>query len=154
MFREFDPDDPVRPARIEQVADRIVEMVDPRDAALLNADPATLGLVELRTFIRSKEAKGLSSAPQRALLYSRLADWVSIAPLVAIGLALGLGVERSQSLGRSAAWATMALAGYYSLRNIGSVLSAEGVLAPAVAPILLVTARTGFAAIALARAPR
>jgi len=154
VFRDFDPSDPVRPARIERVASRTLEIVDPRDSALINADPSALPLVALHRFIQTKEAKGVPTAPQRALLYGRVADWLAILPLVAIAAALGLGVERSRSLAQGAAWATSALAGYYALRNVGFVLTAEGVVGPAIAPVLLLAALSACAAIALARAPR
>jgi len=154
VFREFAPDDPTRPARVDRATSRVLEIVDPRDAALINADPASLPLGALRSFIRSKEAKGTSAAPQWALLYGRVADWTAIPLLVGVGVALGLAVERSRSLGRSAAWATLTLAGYYGLRNVGSVLTAEGMLGPGVAPAVLSALLAGGAALLLARAPR
>ena len=72
----------------------------------------------------------------------------------AIGVALGLAVERSRSLAQGAAWATAALAGYYALRNVGSVLTAEGLLSPAASPVLLLVTLASFAALTLRKAPR
>ena len=67
---------------------------------------------------------------------------------------MSLAVERTRSLGQGAAWATLTLASYYGLRNIGAVLTAEGVLGPAIAPSVLVALLACGAALLLRRAPR
>ena len=74
--------------------------------------------------------------------------------LVAGAVPIGLGVERTRNLGLSSGYATAAIAGFYAVRNIGAVLSLQGVLPPGVAALGLLGALGGLAALALARAPR
>ena len=154
VFRDFDPDDRSAPPRIEHAERRILEIADPRDLALLQADPAALSLARLREFIQAKEARGAAAGTQWTLLYGRLGDWASITLLVAVAVPIGLGVERTRNLGLSSGYATAAIAGFYAVRNIGAVLSLQGVLPPGVAALGLLGALGGLAALALARAPR
>jgi len=154
VFREFDPDAPAQPARIEHAEQRILEVADPRDRALMGADPSALGIGRLLEFIEAKEARGGSAHAQRTLLYGRIADWLSISLLVAVAIPLGLGVERSRSLARSSAHATAVLVGFYALRNIGSVVSLQGMLPPGAAAAGLLATLAGFTVVAYARTPR
>ena len=132
----------------------MLEIADPRDRALMRADPAALSLARLREFIAAKEARGASADRQWTLLYGRLGDWASIPLLVLAAVPLGLGVERTRSLGRSAGYATAAVAGFYALRNVGTVLSLQGLLPPGVAALSLQAALASLATLALARTRR
>ena len=154
VFREFDPADRSAPPRIERVSRRLLEIADPRDRALMQADPAALSLARMREFIAAKETRGVSADRQRTLLYGRLGDWASITLLVTAAVPLGLGVERTRSLGRSASYATAAIAGFYALRNVGEILSLQGLVPPGLAALCLLAVLAGLAALALARAPR
>ena len=154
VFRDFDPESPTSPARIEQAEQRIVEIADPRDRALLHVDPDSLSIASLREFIAAKQARDGEADAPRALLYSRFGDWASIALLVGLAIPIGLSVDQSRSLGRSATWATLALAGFYSLRNIGSVLSVQGLMPPAVPTLSLLAVLFAAASIGLLRVPR
>ena len=154
VLREFDANDRMAPPRIERQASRVLEIADPRDRALMGADPSSLSLMRLREFIRAKEARGRSARAQRTLLFGRLADWASIALLVATAVPLGLGVEQTRSLGRHSGYATATLAGFYALRNVASVLSLQGVLPPAIASLALLVALASLAGVGLVRVPR
>ena len=154
VARNFDPSDPMAPPRIERAASHVLEIADPRDRALLRADPSSLSLLRLREFIEAKEARGRSASAQRSLLFGRLSDWGSIALLVALSIPLGLGVEQTRSLGRSAGYATAALAGFYALRNVGSVLSLQGMLPPAIASIGLLVVLASLAGVGWVRVHR
>lgn len=154
VLRHFDPDRPTVPASIERAQSLVLEIADPRDRALMGADPATLGLVELLEFIETKEASGRDASPQWSVLYARFTDWVSVALLVAVAVPLGLGVDRTRNLGRSAAQATLVLVGFYALRNVSSVVSLQGLLPPATPWLALLAALAGFTLVAFSRTPR
>jgi lipopolysaccharide export LptBFGC system permease protein LptF len=154
VFRDFDPSDREALPRIERAERRVVEIADPRDRALMGADPAALPLARLREFIEAKEARGSSAVVQRTLLYGRLGDWASIALLVTAAIPLGLSVERTRSLGRSSGYATAAIVGFYTLRNLGSVLSVQGLVAPGTAAVGLLAALGLLAAVGWLRTPR
>jgi len=154
VFREFDPADRSAPPRIEHSERRVLEIADPRDRALMQADPAALSLARMREFIAAKEARGVSADRQWTVLYGRLGDWASITLLVAAAVPLGLGVERTRSLGRSASYATAAIAGFYALRNVSEILSLQGLAPPGVAVLCVLAVLAGLAALAIKRAPR
>ena len=120
----------------------------------MSADPTSLRLARLREYIAAREKRGASTASQQALLYSRFGDWISIALLVAAAIPLGLSVERTRSLGRSAAYATATLTGFLGLRGLGAVLSAQEIVAPDIAISATLLLLASFAAVGFARTPR
>ncbi|MEE3332224.1 MAG: LptF/LptG family permease, partial [Myxococcota bacterium] len=121
---------------------------------LMSADPSSLRVARLREYIAARERRGASAVSQRALLYSRFGDWISIALLVAAAIPLGLSVERTRSLGRSAAYATATLVGFLGLRGLEAVLSAQEVVPPHIAVSATLLALASFAAVGFVRAPR
>lgn len=154
LIRDVDPDEPTAPAGIARHKLIVLEVTDPPERALLSADPAALRLARLREHIEAREGQGADASSQRALLYARFGDWFSIALLVAAAIPIGLSVERTRSLGRSAGYATATLVGYFALRSLGTVLSVQAIVPAALAVTLPLAALASFAAIGFARAPR
>lgn len=154
LIRDIDPDAPGSLAGIEQHAKIVLAIADPPERALMSADPSSLRVARLREYIAARERRGASAVSQRALLYSRFGDWISIALLVAAAIPLGLSVERTRSLGRSAAYATATLVGFLGLRGLEAVLSAQEVVPPHIAVSATLLALASFAAVGFVRAPR
>jgi len=154
LVREFDPDEPASIPRVARFTERVIEMADPPDAALLAADPAALRIPRLRELIRARLERGDRALEQRRILAERVGDWTSIALLVAVAIPLGLGVERTRNLGQSAVFAVAALVGYYAVRNVAAILAAQGALAPTAAYAGLAALLFAAAAVGLARTPR
>jgi lipopolysaccharide export system permease protein len=154
LSRTFDPRHPEASISAQVLDGTILEIADPDARTLLSADPAALPLHRLREFIAERERKGASTRAERTLLYARLADWVSVALLVGVAIPIGLGVERSRNLGRSAGYAVAVLAGFYSLRNVAAVVALQGVVPPLVASSGLLVTVALVACGAFWRAPR
>ena len=154
LIRDIDPDAPDTPPGIERHPEIELAISDSPDRALMSADPTSLRLARLREYIAAREKRGASTASQQALLYSRFGDWISIALLVAAAIPLGLSVERTRSLGRSAAYATATLTGFLGLRGLGAVLSAQEIVAPDIAISATLLLLASFAAVGFARTPR
>jgi len=152
--RHFDPANPLAPPRIENWDSHVAEVADPRDQALLNADPATLGMKGLLQFVRGQESVGRNADEQRRIIHERITDWVALALLVAMAIPLALSVERTRSMGRSAAYAVAALAGYYALRSVAKIVSAFGVGIPGLTSWALIAVLALSTALGLLRARR
>jgi len=150
LVREFSRTDPSALPSVRREAEISLVVADSPQRALLRADARALSLLRLREFIQAREARGGQASRLRAALYGRATDWIATALLVALAIPIGLESERLRSIGRAASIATAAIAVYFALRSLGSVLSAQELVPPALASaglvgVLALASSTGFA---------
>jgi lipopolysaccharide export system permease protein len=135
--RSFDPSRPEAPPRSESVSERISELGDSRDLALLGTEIEQLSIPELREYIAGKAEDGRDAVDARGRLHRRLADPLTVALFTWLALPIGFGVERTRSLAVSGLVGIAWVAVYYTLRNTAATLSAGGVAFAAIAPWVL-----------------
>lgn len=152
--RTFDPDSPSAPPRVERARESILEVAEPGDAALLEADASTLSLPDLRAYIRARADEGHDVERPRTMLHVRMTEPLGVALFALLAIPIGLGVERSRSLARQALLGLGVVALFYALRTAGATVAAGGAIPPAAAPWLLFVGFAGFGAFRLATIPR
>jgi lipopolysaccharide export LptBFGC system permease protein LptF len=137
--------------RSERIDDAVLAAAGAPDIDELDRSQRDLSLVELDEAI---DAAGSPGNPQRAraVLNQRLAAPFAVLVFALVGLPLGFGVGRRQSLARAALIGIGALALFQAAWHLLATL-AEGGLAPAAAPWALLGAYAAAGAGLLARAP-
>ncbi len=153
-IRTFRPDDPTSVPEIRRVAETSLGSGRESDLALLDADPRTLGLLNLRQYIAALTLEGRDAIPYRAMLHSRLAEPVTVLLFALLGIPLGLAVEQTRSVGSAALQGIAVMGVYYTVRSVASAYAGSGLFLATTAPWLLLTAFGGYGAWRCARVPR
>jgi len=152
--RIFDPDDPLRPPRVERVGDTVVEAADGRDLVRTHARAQDLSLRELASRSAARPGAERDTAPFRAALHARLAEPLTLPLFALLAVPIGLAVERRRSVATCALVGIGVLAVYYTARTVAQVATAAGLGPGPAAPWLLLAAFAAFGVVRLARVPR
>ncbi len=137
----FDPNRPTDPGDREVHAVIDLELGNRR--TLLEANPEILPLRELREYASAKTRGSAQSLQAHSLVHERLTNPLATLPFVILATALGLRVERSRSLARSALPGVVVILVYFLIRHYAGMLSRQGVWTPttgAWGSLLLLTA--------------
>ena len=127
--RSFDPDRPESAPHAERHREAVlIDLADQTDLALMNADPTTLGLADLREAIAHRESVGRRSARLQTLLHGRLSEPVTVMLFVLAAIPLGARVESARSIVLPALYGIITVAAFYGLRSLASTLSSEGLV--------------------------
>jgi lipopolysaccharide export system permease protein len=153
-LRSFDPSDPAAPPRLDFRAEKLLDVAEERDLALLDASARTLSLPDLRQYIRARSQEGPDTARYRGLLHARLAHPLSVLLFTFLAIPLGLAVERSRSLAAGALHGIAVTGLFFTFRTIASMLAAAGFAAATLSPWLLLAGFAGYGAWRFARVPR
>ncbi len=148
----FDPDRPAAPTEIT-VADEM-ELVLESEQTLLEADLRALSIGNLLEYRAQHRPVAPDALRAAALLHERVVNPLSTFCFVVLAAALGLRVERSRSLARSALYGLIALFLFFAARRYGTLLGSQGVLNPALPAWSIFSAFALFALDQLRRVPR
>jgi lipopolysaccharide export system permease protein len=152
-IRSFETGDPGAAPRVERKERALLPVASQQDLALLDADAGALALPELSDYVEALARSGRDSTRYRALLHARLAEPISVLVFALLAVPVGLGVERSRSLGVAALQGVALLCLYYGLASTAQILAAGGVAAAVPGPWLLLGGFGAFGAWRLLRAP-
>jgi lipopolysaccharide export system permease protein len=147
LIRHFDPAASTEPpSTVRHQGAVTFDMGVSADVALMNADTTTLPLPKLWQVITNRKLGARQLSSNRALFHSRLAEPFAVWALVLAAIPLGMRIERSPGHGMtlSALYGVVAVAAFFSLRSLGTTLTAAGLLPPSPAPWLLLLAFVAF----------
>jgi LPS export ABC transporter permease LptG len=145
-LRSFDPSDPAAPPRLDFASEKVLDVAEERDLALLDASTRTLSLPDLSQYIEARTQEGRDTTRYRALLHARLAHPFSVLLFAALAIPLGLAVEQSRSLAAGALHGIVITGLFFTLRSIASMLGAAGFAAATLSPWFLLTSFAGYGA--------
>jgi len=152
--RRFDPDAPLEPPRFERTPERLFELAEPGDTALLDANPSALSLPDLREYLSEQSFEGAHVTRLRAHMYQRMADPFVAFLFALMALPLGMRVEETRSLALPAVLGVGVVAAFWVTRSVAATLAGEGALPAPLVPWLVLAIFGAAGAVALARTPR
>lgn len=152
VTRRFQPGAPEAPVSFERQARQ--ELVLEGELALFDAGVQGLSIADLREYRDDRPAADPEAVRAEALLHDRLTEPLSAFVFVLLAIPLGLRVERTRSLALPALEGVGVLFAFWTLREYGVALAAQGVLAPAATPWTILAAFTAAGVWLLARMPR
>ncbi len=152
--RRFDPEQPAQPVRFERLPETQLALSEEPTLTLLQADVEDLSLRDLRDFLESGSAEGLSLVRARALLHERLTDPLSAFLFALLAVPLGLRVEQTRSLARPALQGVVLLFLFYLARQSGAEFARQGLASPVATPWLIFAAFAALGLWRLLRVPR
>jgi lipopolysaccharide export system permease protein len=152
-IRNFDPDDPTAAPQTVHLAETTLALGTTDDLALLDADPATLPLTRLVSYINALSREGRSVTRYRALLHSRLAEPVTVLLFTLLAIPIGLAVEQTRSLAVAGLHGIAIVGLYYGAVTAISMIAAGGIELAVLGPWILLTLFGGYAAWRFAHIP-
>ncbi len=153
VIRTFDLSRPNSAPTLERTAERVLEVADERDLALLDADASALSIRNLSEYIEVRAREGADTSHYRAQLHGRMAAPLTVVLFAFLGIPIGLRVEQTRSLASPALQGVMVVAGFYLVRNVGATLAASGIGSTFI-PWLVLAAFGSTGAWFFARVPR
>ncbi len=154
VIRSFDPSRPDAPPTLERASERVLEVADERDLALLDADTSALSLGDLREYIKVRAREGTETARYQAQLHGRLAAPATVVLFALLGIPIGLRVEQTRSLTSPALQGVLVVASFYLVRTTATTLAASGLGPASLTPWLVLAAFGSTGAWLFARVPR
>ena len=154
VIRSFDLSRPDAPPILETASERVLEVADERDLALLDADTSALSLGDLREYIEIRAREGTETSRYRAQLHGRLAAPVTVVLFALLGIPIGLRVEQTRSLTSPALQGVLVVASFYLVRTTATTLAASGLGPASLTPWLVLAAFGSTGAWLFARVPR
>lgn len=121
----LDPEHPA--AEGVREAHAVIELELGNRGTLLEANPDLLLLRDLLVYADGKTAGSAQALQARSLIHERLTNPLATLPFVILATALGLRVERSRSLARSALPGVLAVLAFLLVRHYAGMLSRQGV---------------------------
>jgi lipopolysaccharide export LptBFGC system permease protein LptF len=126
--RRLDPHRPADPGILESHVELELEIGSRR--TLLEANPEMLALPELREYGQGKAPGSAQALQALSLIHERLTNPLATLPFVVLATALGLRVERTRSLARSALPGVLAILVFLLVRHYAGMLSRQGIWGP------------------------
>lgn len=126
----IDPERPARAGTLESHEQIELELGNRQE--LLGANPDFLPMGDLLSFAALTPEGSAQELEARSLIHQRLSNPLATFPFVVLAVALGLRVERSRSLARSALPVVLAVLTFLLVRHYAGMLSRQGVWPAAV----------------------
>jgi lipopolysaccharide export system permease protein len=153
-FRHFDPQAPAVPSAPRHQEHAVIDVGEGAHLDLLDTGMANLSLLQLLDAIDLRRQEGFDAPRYRSMLHARLAAPLSVWIFALLAVSLGIGVDRTRSIGVSALGGIGAVALYFVVWQVGALFGESGFPWAAPAPWLVVAAATAAGAWLFRRAPR